>query len=352
MSLLEEDISYYQKQVGKNITTIMASKNITQEKIRMLCQQAGYPISQATISNAKNGKGNLTLSNLVALAYALEVNVADLLALSNSHSDSCNPPKKGSDSAFDTTLFLRDPNSIFFKGYLGKYYTLFYKTSGTEDELVKGTLHFQESEDKKRCKAVLKFLVNDLNRGTGKVTEKIYEGELVISHTMHAAYCYLTSTTVGEICMLVFQHIFTSYSLVNTIMAAAITTASGANRRPTVHRMCISRTPVGDEMLEYVKGQLLMNTADIYLADSKLKQLLQRQDIPVSFKELLQKGMQKGKCYCIPEASLYDISLDEIEQQKLVSLVRANSQAPKYNKISKRTDEILYTLIGCKNQNP
>ena len=38
--------------------------------------------------------------------------------------------------------------------------------------------------------------------------------------------------------------------------------------------------------------------------------------------------------------------MNEVEQMKLVSLVRANSQASKYNKISKRTDEILYALVG------
>lgn len=343
--LLKEMISSYQAQVGKNISRIMSAKNITQEKLRELCIQGGCNISQSTVSNAKNGKCNLALSNLIAIAYALECDVTDLLS---------TPPnlceekiqKDKAKLVNDTEVFLSNPNSIFFQGYLGSYHVLFYKTSGSGEELVRGTLCFQKSGDKKTCEAILNLPLEDIKDGSKSGDEKVYKGELVVSHTTHAAYCCLMNTTVGEMCMLIFQHIFTANSLVSTIMAAAVTTASGANRRPTVHRMCLSRKPVDETMLEYVKGQLLMNTADVYLTEEKMRSLLQRPDIPTSFKELLQRGQQKGKCYCIPEVFLYDNSMDESEQQKLVSLIRANSQAPKYNKISKRTDEILYALVG------
>lgn len=343
--LLEDKILECQKQVGKNISRIMSVKEITQERLRELCLQGGCAISQSTISNAKNGKCNLTLANLVAIAYALEVNITDLLAVPR-RSPETTFRKEDVNSNLETDVFQRNPNSIYLQGYLGQYHVLFYKTSGPEDELVRGTLYFQESDDKKTCMAILNFPLGNSEDDFESRAEKIYKGELVVSHPMRAAYCCLTNADVGEMCMLIFQHIFTSNSLVSTIMAAAVTTASGANRRPTVHRICLSRNPVDDSMLEYVKGQLLMNTADIYLTEAKMQFLLQRPDIPDSFKAVLQRGQIKGKCYCVPEAFLYDNSLNEVEQQKLVSLVRANSQAPKYNKISKRTDEILYALVG------
>ncbi len=44
-----------------------------------------------------------------------------------------------------------------------------------------------------------------------------------------------------------------------------------------------------------------MNTADIYLTETKMQFLLQRPDIPDSFKAVLQRGEIKGKCYCVPE---------------------------------------------------
>lgn len=343
--LLKERISIYQEQVGKNISRIMSAKNITQEKLRELCIQGGCNISQSTVSNAKNGKCNLTLSNLIAIAYALECDVAALLSAPPSLCEE-EMQKDRTGPVNDAEVFLSNPDSIFFQGYLGLYHVLFYKTSGSGEELVRGTLCFQKSTDKKTCEAILKLQLEDFKDGSKSRDEKVYTGELVVSHTTHAAYCCLMNTTVGEMCMLIFQHIFTANSLVSTIMAAAVTTASGANRRPTVHRMCLSRKPVDEIMLEYVKGQLLMNTADIYLTEANMRSLLQRTDVPASFKELLQRSQQKGKCYCIPEALLYDNSVDETEQQKLVSLVRANSQASKYNKISKRTDEILYSLVG------
>ncbi len=343
--LLEDRISQYQELIGKNISQIMSAKSITQDKLHALCLQGGYNISQSTISNAKNGKCNLTLSNLVAIAYALEVNVTDLLATPQSSLEKTSQ-KENPESDKGIEVFLTNPNSRFFQGYLGSYHVLFYKTSGSGNELVQGILCFQESDDKKTCKAIMHLPLENSKTNPESKTVKVYIGDLVVSHATHAAYCCLTNTTIGEMCMLIFQHIFTSNSQVSTIMAASITTASGANRRPTVHRMCLSRNMVDDASLEYVKGQLLMNTADIYLTDAKLRFLLQCPDIPASFKALLQRSQEKGKCYCIPEASLYDSCLDEAEQQKLVSFVRANSLAPKYNKISKRTDEILYALIG------
>ena len=51
-------------------------------------------------------------------------------------------------------------------------------------------------------------------------------------------------------------------------------------------------------------------------------------------------------CFDKGKNMLKDQHAHFIERQKLVSLVRVNSQAPKYNKISKRTDEILYVLVG------
>lgn len=102
--------------------------------------------------------------------------------------------------------------------------------------------------------AILNFPLGNSEDDFESSAVKIYKGELVVSHLVRAAYSCLTNANVVEMCKLIFQHIFTSNSLVSTIMAAAVTTASGANRRPIVHRMCLSRSPVDEAMLEYIKG--------------------------------------------------------------------------------------------------
>lgn len=111
---------------------------------------------------------------------------------------------------------------------------------------------------------------------------------------MRAVYCYLINEHIGEMCMLIFQHIYTSYRLIETAMAIAVTTASGSNRRPTAHRMVISREPITGEVLEYIKGQLLMNSAEIHLSKEQLDDLVECRELPASFKELLKK-----KCFKI-----------------------------------------------------
>ena len=131
--LLEDRISQYQELIGKNISQIMSAKSITQDKLHALCLQGGYNISQSTISNAKNGKCNLTLSNLVAIAYALEVNVTDLLATPQSSLEKTSQ-KENPESDKGIEVFLTNPNSRFFQGYLGSYHVLFYKTSGSGNE--------------------------------------------------------------------------------------------------------------------------------------------------------------------------------------------------------------------------
>lgn len=345
---LFQQIADCQTQIGKAITHISKKKGLKQTDIMNKCMEAGYQISQATISNAKQGKGNLTLSNLLAISYALGVNVLDLL----NPSFQCSPADSdffASNLPDNSELFIRNPKSAFMKSYLGTFHILFYKTSGSNDSLIEGTLQLKENKDHTKCEAILKLTIDELDTTTGKAAEKEYHGELIISHAMRAVYCYLVNERIGELCMLVFQHIYTSYRSIETAMAMAVTTASGSNRRPTAHRMVISRHPIPEKVKDCVKGQLLMNTSEIFLSKEQLNVLLDSPELPASFKELLKKISFKSECYCIPEGSLYDVTLDETEQLKCISLVRSKSKTPKYNKISRKTDEALYALLSKKN---
>ena len=61
------------KQFPINLRTVMAYRDIT---IEMLSKKSG--ISQAQISNLKNGKNNPNMTTLSKLASGLEVQVLDL----------------------------------------------------------------------------------------------------------------------------------------------------------------------------------------------------------------------------------------------------------------------------------
>lgn len=73
-------IREYRQQIGKNIKKTMKRKGkISQKAIVDRCKEAEYDISQATISNAIRGMGNITINNLLAIAYALDVSLIELI---------------------------------------------------------------------------------------------------------------------------------------------------------------------------------------------------------------------------------------------------------------------------------
>lgn len=342
----------FEKRVGDNISHIMSTKNINQREVLRRCKKAGYNISSGTLSEAKNGKANLTLQNLQAIAYGLEVEVIELIDVPFSLESSSAMVKET--QKFNPEIMITNPYSVFFKPYLGDFQVLFFKTENAdqEDSMVKGIMHFEPSKDGTYCEAILKVQVEETDTTTNhKIKrDKIYIGSLVISTAMRAIYCYLKNEEIGEMCMLIFQQIYTSLHPVETIMAAAITTASGVKRRPTMHRICLSRKEVKSDVLECVRGQLRMNTSDIFITEEQLKKAMS--DYKIFSKEFirtLKKVEQSCHCYCIPEEVLYNSSLDKNELYKYISLLRSMSIAPKYNKIAYLTDEILYSLMREEN---
>lgn len=245
-------IGEYQALIGKNIKRCLERKNMTQKEVALRCEEAGHHISQATISNAISGKGNLTIANVLTIAYVLDVNIADLVDIVKEDNE-INDEMKFFLHEAESELFIADPKSRFFKNYLGEYNILFYKTTGKEKEFITGKMHFSKSEDEKRCRARLIIYAEESENGKGQ-REKEYIGELILSNSMRVAYCYLINYEAGEMCMLVFSQWYSIQLPVACIMAAAITTASGSNRLPTVHRMCLIRKKVDDpETLEAIK---------------------------------------------------------------------------------------------------
>lgn len=348
MSNLKEDIEVFQKIIGSNIERIRTRKGLSQKEVRVKCEDAGFPLSQSTISNVTNG-GNATIGSILAIAYALDVNVVELFDTS-SFATTETAPSDEVNALVTKGQFVTDAASDMLKGYMGDFHTLFYKTSGAADELVRGTMHIGKNGDGEGCIARLTLHIDEIDPSTGKPAEKIYSGPFFESQSMRACYFLLVNEQTSEVSMIITQHIYTTYNKIATIMGLAITTASGANRLPTVHRISLSREKIDGEKLESVKGQLLMNTTDIIMDLEQIEEIWKDNTIPLSFRELLYKTYSKYPCFCIPEASLYDSSLTEEEQDIYISRVRAVSKSPKYSKISRKTDDILFSLAGKKRK--
>ena len=98
----------YQTLIGKNIKRCLEWTNMTQREALLKCEEAGHHISQATISNAINGKGNLTFANLLAISYVLEVNIADLVDVEKENNE-INDEMETFLQAAESELFITDP---------------------------------------------------------------------------------------------------------------------------------------------------------------------------------------------------------------------------------------------------
>lgn len=336
--------------ISNVIRRLKEERNISQLAIVEKCKAHGIDISQATISTAICGKSDIRLRTLLAITYALDIDITEFFNLveSEKRANGNDVNKSVQPDLINTNrAMIYNPNDSAYWGFIGNYYTYFYRTTGEVKELVRGELSFKPSTDGKKCIANLKIKTGTFKQRNDhcEEIEKEYIGELVISQVMRAAYVSLFNEKAGEMCMLTFRHWYILNSSLKCTMACAVTTSSGSNRLPTIHRICISRDAISPPKMEFVKGQLLMNDANILLTECQLEELLNDPKIPSSFKELLARCAQKDKCTYFQETALYDQSLSETERIKWISYVRAHSSAPKYNKISRRTEESLFSLL-------
>lgn len=329
--------------ISKNLNRIMKEQNLKQKDI---AEKANGKITQSSISKVINCKNSVSAYNLLIIAQALDVSIEDLLT---SH-----PEQNETDVAYkeiimnnDNQRLVTDINDEAFKGYLGDFHLFFYATSGTGTDILHGYINFSKNEADDTCNVYLKLPI-----GTTKIVNdkecpiiKVYEGNLSISTRTNSGYCYLHCKEIGEICFLIFHHWYLFNNDIKCLMCSAVTTSSGSNRRPTMHRACLTRNDIDLELIPCLKGQLLLNDNNIILSESVLEQIFRDENIPLVFKERLHKAVQKEKYCLIAENLLFDNTIPEGDRIKYISQLRSLSITPKYNKISKRADEALFSLL-------
>lgn len=313
--------------------------NINQTDIVNNCQEKQLFISQGTVSRAFSNPGSMTVATLIKICAGLNLDLADLLNVN-----------KEQDMDIDSLLpvtdsFIQDPDSSAFQGYTGDFYTYFFQTTGQHSDLIEGRLSFKASDDRKTCNAFFTLPTGKTKmiNQTEEQVIKNYSGRLIISIPMRAAYCILSSES--EICFFAFFHFHIIAERLRCATASVVTVSAGANRRPTVHRMCICDRKISGTDLNYIKGQLLLNDSDILISSSNLEKIRKDANFSSEFISILDNAVQKEKYYSIPEHSLYEGEI-LAERAKQISLLRNYSCAKKYNKISTKTDEFLYAIIS------
>lgn len=337
----ENFVEMYCAKVSENISNIMTRKNLKQEDVVDLCKKSGVSISQATLSNIKRGSTKVSLSSIVSICKGLGISIYDVLP-EVSEKIMYQEEKNIDDDLLD----------IAYKGYLGKYHVYFFPTISNKDELLHGNLEIYPPSEGKKCKAKMILYTGDKKVVKGKKEEivKEYEGEFVISIPMQSGYCMLRNSKIDELCFFVIHHwhIFNNDLLCR--IAAVATTSAGANRRPTIHRLYMCRDELSVENQKYIRGQLRLNESEILIAKGKYEQLLSKENIPEQFQEIFKKEAKLEQYYTVTEAKLINCDILDKDFAQAISLLRDYSVAPRYNKVSMKTDEFVYDYYQKKEE--
>lgn len=251
---------------------------------------------------------------------------------------------------------LTKPHHSEFKGYIGKYYCYFYSTDSKNPKIVEGTLTIA-ANDTVSCTAevVLYEKSHPIKR---------YVGQFALNRYYQMWYCILVGQERQEVCLLASYH-FNSTIKKNLLnMALVLTTSAGMQKRPTMHRMLISRSKLKKDALFLIQSQLMLNTDVITISEESLRCLEQRiadeeqkeadQKISSQYKALkdcvsyIKSNGKKKIYYQIDESIIYDSAaiVDDISLRSfVVATLRNNTDERFYNKISQTVQDICMNII-------
>lgn len=256
-----------------------------------------------------------------------------------------------------TGYIVTRPSNDDIRPYLGKYYCYFYSTNSRTPKIINGTIELKiDDSNTQNCLAVLILYDDD------KTPIKTYVGQFFINTRYKTTYCVLIGGARQEVCFLLSNHFNASISdnLIN--IAIALTTSAGAQKRPTMHRMIISRTEPTDSALKILSSQLRLNSDVLWISEESISSiesdLENNKSYELKYKnyitECIKHIKQYGKpqvYYHIDESDLYDSSIvikDEDEDLRglIVSYLRSYTDIPYYNKISDTVRDICLEIIS------
>lgn len=324
------DFGEIQRIIGQNIGIIRTKQKMSQKKLGSLCGEYGYPLSQSMISNIEKA-GTTNLFHLIAIARSLDVDLAEIVCVKD-----MNIEVKVADNLGDNNVFLTNPKNSEFESYFGRFMTFFYKTNNSSNQaLITGNLSIKASEDSEHCEWIL-----CLENGES------YEGKMFISRKAQSAYSLLVNEKEGDACFIIFSH---AYKKMSAWFADVVTvSAMTNNKRPTTHRMCITRKSSMTELeMKYIKAHLLQNDNKILLKDNVLHELIKNEALPNFVRENLEQVCRQSqyKCYNVPEELIVSMDVPNTERLEYLTYIRSFSVSAKYNKIAREVDQFINDFL-------
>lgn len=358
---------------GKALKRARKGKSLTQARLSgkindYLPEGYSRKFGQERISMLERGVPELKLTkeDVEAIRKVLELPddiVASLLAeLQNT--EKIETGKKGDTSqikVYEAGQLVSRGTSLEFQPYLGKYHCLFISTDSSSTDLVRGLFEITPGEDEsEQCTAYMTVYDKKGNE------IKWYSGPFFINIHYRTWHCILVGRKKQEVCMLTASH-FNSTIHPNLLnVALSLTTSSGLQKRPTMHRILLSRNRVSRKKdLELIQAQLRLNTDSICISKTALdslqkdmeealheakteKERTKYQAVLVCIERIREMG-KKEEFYMMAESIIYDSN--EIIQDRhlrgfVVSKIRASTDSMRYNKISQTVQNICVDIIG------
>lgn len=246
-----------------------------------------------------------------------------------------------------------------FEQYIGSYNCLFHSTDSSEPKAIKGIMEIKEDSMNNQCRVTFSIIENS-------VAIKEYEGIFILNSHYNMWYSLLVGKEKQEICMIASQHFNSTLRKNLYNIALVITTSAGIRKRPTMHRMFISRDDITKNKMDLIIPQLKLNDDTIFISETELTNL--KSDMQKKLTEPVDEKQKRyfdvvlkciaeiekspsEKYYRISEAIIYDsnkISKDKKILGYAISKIRRYTDNKYYNKLSDTVHEICTNIMKFK----
>ncbi len=361
-----KDFKIIRERYGKAIATYRIAEfpKISQEK---LCERVNnrinktaksYLLSQKKLSRIENGFHSIYIPIETVKVLNEICNIPDEIScpfmglMMNNIAESIENPILIKEHG----EILTQPIGTELNSYLGKYFCYFYSTDSANSKLIEGEMVLSIDEQKHDT-CVAQFTIYEESKPI-----KIYNGQFFINRHYRMSYCVLIGESYQEVSVLFSNHFNATIKKNLLNVALVLTTSAGSQKRPTMHRMIITRKKPDNKQLTILKAQLKLNTDELWISEEELQTL--KNDLindPIlddtHIKEIskcidyIMNNGHKETYYHIPESVLYDGDLvinDPNLRSFIVSYIRNKTNVPYYNKISDTVREICLDIIKHK----
>lgn len=329
----------------------------------LLPENCPIKFGQESISKLERGDPKLQLTELVVRRIQdllnLPKEIVDPLLMEIGSEASPKLAKNAYISIHEAGQLISKSSHIEFSSYFGDYYCMFNSTDSNNQKLIKGKLHIAgDDAGRGQCTAYMTLYDKD------NAEIKWYSGPFFINLHYRTWHCILIGQEKQEICMLTSSHFNSTIEKNLLNVALVLTTSSGAQKRPTMHRMIISREPIRKADWSLIQAQLRLNSDSITISETALENLqketekdLQKarsKNTRVKLQAILtciEKIKELGKedeFYVIDESIIYDsdtIITDKHLRSFVVSKIRSCTKEKYYNKISQTVQDICVDII-------